>query len=181
MNPKRQALTPRPPRVVPTRVVVAVVAAVAAVVAAVGLSACATDNLPAGTAVVERVVDGDTIVVRIGGERERVRLLGIDTPETVHPEKPVECFGPEASARLSELTPPGSQVRLERDTELRDRFGRLLAYVYAPDDTFVNLSLVEGGYATTLHIPPNGAHRQQLAAAEQQAEAAGVGLWSACP
>lgn len=181
MNPKRQALTPRLPRVFPTRVVVAVVAAVAAVVASVGVGACATDNLPAGTAVVERVVDGDTIVVRIGGERERVRLLGIDTPETVHPEKPVECFGPESSARLSELTPPGSQVRLERDTELRDRFGRLLAYVYAPDDTFVNLLLVEDGYATTLHIPPNGAHRQQLADAEQQAEAAGVGLWSACP
>jgi len=152
-------------------------AAVVIVVVAVG---CATSDAPAGVGVVERVVDGDTLVVRIDGESERVRLLGIDTPETVHPQRPVECFGPEASARLKHLAPEGSQLQLERDTELRDRFGRLLAYAYAPDGTFINLSMVADGYATTLHISPNGAYRQQLSAAEQQARQQGKGLWSAC-
>lgn len=177
----RQQPNPLHPNPLRLRGVTAVATAIVAlVVGVVALLGCDTDNLPPDVAVVERVVDGDTLVVRVDGERERLRLLGIDTPETVHPEKPVECFGPEASARLAELTPPGSEVRLVRDTQLRDRFGRLLAYVYAPDDTFVNLSMVSDGYATTLHIEPNGAHRGQLAEAERQARNAGLGLWGAC-
>jgi micrococcal nuclease len=119
-------------------------------------------------------------VVRVDGERERLRLLGIDTPETVHPEKPVECFGPEASARLAELAPVGSELRIERDVELRDRYGRLLAYLWAPDGTFINRSLVAEGYARTLPIEPNRAHRGTLAEAESAARRSGAGLWSAC-
>ena len=129
---------------------------------------------------VEKVVDGDTVEVSLSTGRERVRLLGIDTPETVHPTKPVECFGPEASARLAELAPVGSELRIERDTELRDRYGRLLAYLWAPDGTFINESLVADGYARTLPIDPNRAHRGALAAAESSARRAGAGLWSAC-
>jgi micrococcal nuclease len=116
----------------------------------------------------------------VGRDRQRLRLLGIDTPETVHPTKPVECFGPEASAALARLTPPGTELRLERDVELRDRYGRLLAYATLPDGTFVNESLVASGFATTLHIDPNGAHRARLAAAEAAARSSGAGLWSAC-
>lgn len=134
-----------------------------------------------GTATVVEVDDGDTIDVDLGGHRESVRMLGIDTPETHHPTRPVECFGVEASARTAELLPRGSRVRLVRDTEARDRYGRLLAYVYrADDDLFVNLSLVTDGFADTLDIAPNRAHAAELARAVGVARAAGAGLWGAC-
>jgi micrococcal nuclease len=94
------------------------------------------------TARVVRVVDGDTIVVSLAGREERVRYIGVDTPETVKPGAPVECFGKKASARNKALLPPGTEVRLDRDAEERDRYGRLLAYVYrARDGLFVNASL----------------------------------------
>jgi micrococcal nuclease len=110
-----------------------------------------------------------------------VRLLGIDTPETVHPTKPVECFGREASRRTKELLPAGTVVRLQRDVEARDRYGRLLAYVRRADGTFVNLALLEEGYALPLTIPPNVAYSQQFAAAARGARDAGRGLWATCP
>ena len=132
-------------------------------------------------ATVERVVDGDTIVVDIDGHRETVRLIGINTPETVKPNSPVECYGPEASKRTKELLPPGTPVRLERDIEARDVYGRLLAYVQrATDGMFVNLELVEEGDAVLLTFPPNTAHTDAFVAAAGAAERAGVGLWSAC-
>lgn len=134
-----------------------------------------------GAATVVQVDDGDTIDVDLGGHRESVRLLGIDTPETHHPTKPVECYGAEASARTAELLPPGSRVRLVRDAEARDRYGRLLAYVYrADDDLFVNLSLVTDGFADTLDIAPNSAHAAELARAVGLARAASKGLWGTC-
>ena len=106
--------------------------------------AAATD----GTATVARVIDGDTIVVRIAGSEEHVRLLGIDTPETHKQDTPVECFGPEASDRMNALLPAGTTVRLVRDVEARDRYGRLLAYVYRDrDGLFVDLAMVTDGYA----------------------------------
>jgi micrococcal nuclease len=153
------------------------------VVAAVMVSvtgACASEPLEAGTARVVKVVDGDTLEVELDTGTERVRLLGIDTPETVHPTKPVECFGPEASSRMKELAPPGTVLRLERDVELRDRYGRLLTYAYLPDGTFLNRSMLADGYATTLFIDPNRAHRRELAAAESDARSQGRGLWAAC-
>lgn len=135
-----------------------------------------------GTAIVERVVDGDTVVLDFGrGRRERVRLLGIDTPETSHPTRPVECFGAEAREHLHALVPPGTLVRTERDVEARDHFDRLLLYLYrADDDLFLNEAMVAGGYATTLHVEPNGAHRRTLADAEAAARGAGRGMWTAC-
>lgn len=110
------------------------------------------------------------------------RLLGIDTPETVDPDRPVGCFGPEASARTHELLPPGTDVRLERDQEARDRYGRLLAYVRRADHgTFVNQTLLQEGFAETLMIEPNHAYATDLLAAQAQAQAAAAGLWGACP
>ena len=130
---------------------------------------------------VARVVDGDTVVLRLGGHDEHVRLIGIDTPETVDPRKPVQCFGKEASNRTKALLPEGTEVRLERDVEARDRYGRLLAYVFRVDDgTFVNLALAEEGYALSLTIPPNVAYADRFAAAVADARRAGRGLWGAC-
>jgi micrococcal nuclease len=134
-----------------------------------------------GAAVVVRVVDGDTLVAEVGGREERVRLIGIDTPETVAPNRPVECYGAEASHRLNELLPVGTTIRLERDLEPRDTYDRLLAYVFRADDgLFVNLAQVGGGFAEATEYPPNVAHRPELDEAERAAREAGTGLWRAC-
>jgi micrococcal nuclease len=128
------------------------------------------------------VVDGDTIVVDLGGTETDVRLIGLDTPETVDPRRPVGCYGPEASARTKQLLPEGTAVRLERDAELRDRYGRLLAYVHrASDDLFVNEDLLAGGFGEVLSIAPNTAYAARFAGVEREARDAGRGLWSACP
>jgi micrococcal nuclease len=132
-------------------------------------------------ATVEHVIDGDTVVALVQGRDEHVRLIGIDTPETVAPNKPVMCFGPEASAETHRLLPDGTKVRLVRDTEARDAYGRLLAYVYRADDgVFVNLALAQGGFADVLAIPPNTAHGDELRAAVTDARRARRGLWGAC-
>jgi micrococcal nuclease len=133
-----------------------------------------------GQASVVRVVDGDTVAVRVGGREETVRLIGIDTPETVDPRSPVECFGREASDRTKALLPAGTEVRLVADAEPRDRYDRLLAYVYRDDGTFVNLALVEDGYASVLSYPPNVAHVSDFTAAAARAREEGRGLWAAC-
>jgi micrococcal nuclease len=132
------------------------------------------------TARVLRVVDGDTILVAVGGRQERVRYIGVDTPETVKPHTRVQCFGKRASAANHRLV-DGREVRLVADAEARDRYGRLLAYVYRADDgLFVNEALVRGGYATTLAIAPNVRFADRFAALARQARDAGQGLWSAC-
>ena len=110
-----------------------------------------------------------------------MRLIGIDTPESVDPRTPVECFGKEAAAHLAELIPVGTDVRLVRDVEARDRYGRLLAYVYrASDDLFVNLAMARDGYAAQATFPPNVAHVEDITRAVAEARDAGRGLWSAC-
>jgi micrococcal nuclease len=132
--------------------------------------------------VVKRVIDGDTIDVSIGSRHERVRLIGIDTPETKDPRKPVQCYGPQASALTESLLPPGTAIRLERDEEARDDYGRLLAYVYrVRDGLFVNLTLARDGAARELSIRPNTAYEGEIAAAVATARGAGLGLWAACP
>ncbi|MGC1166657.1 MAG: thermonuclease family protein [Solirubrobacterales bacterium] len=129
-------------------------------------------------AYVARVVDGDTVEARIDGEIEDVRLIGVDTPETVKPEAPVECFGPEAS-RFTHQTLEGQQVRLVFGVERRDVYGRLLAYVYI-GRRFVNAELVRHGLARTLAIPPNTLHSALFRRLELGAARAGRGLWGAC-
>lgn len=140
--------------------------------------------VPGGTASADlaRVVDGDTIVARIGGREERVRYIGVDTPETVKPNTPVQCFGAEAHDLNTDLLGAvGTPLTLRFDRELRDRYGRLLAYVYrAGDGVFVNARLVGAGVARTLEIAPNTLHAAQLGRLQHTARAAGRGLWSAC-
>jgi micrococcal nuclease len=140
---------------------------------------------------VTRVVDGDTIEARIGGDVEDVRLIGVDTPETVKPGAPVECFGQQAS-RLTHGALEGRRVRLVFGAERRDVYGRLLAYVYLPLPTFglpqqqqsrkrlFNAALVRRGLARTLTIPPNDRYASRLRRLELAAARAGRGLWGAC-
>ena len=127
---------------------------------------------------VVHVVDGDTVVVDDGHGSETVRLLGVDTPETVHPTKPVQCYGPEASA-FTKSRLLGRRVTLERDVEARDRYGRLLAYVLVDGRRF-NDELLRAGYARLLVIAPNGSHARQMLDEELAARRAGRGLWGRC-
>ena len=125
---------------------------------------------------VTRVIDGDTIEISGG---ERVRYIGIDTPETVDPRKPVQCFGIEASNKNKELV-LGKTVRLEKDITDRDKYHRLLRYVWL-DNTMINRALVEEGFAHSYSYPPDVKYQDQLVAAERQAREAKRGLWDACP
>lgn len=132
-------------------------------------------------ATVEFVVDGDTIDAIIDGREERVRLIGIDTPETKRRDTPIECFGPEATAFTESLLPVGTPIRIERDTVNRDDFGRLLGYVYrAEDGIFVNYETIRQGFATPLSIEPNTTYIDLFVDAARSAESDDVGLWSAC-
>jgi micrococcal nuclease len=141
--------------------------------------------LPEGTqeAVVVRITDGDTVRLRgrgsgpVPAEPTRVRVLLIDTPE-VHTT--LECYGPEASARMEQLVRPGATVRVEADRELEDRYGRLLLHLWTDDGVNVGEALVAEGYATVLQVDPNRRYLDRFRAREEQARAAGRGLWSAC-
>jgi len=146
------------------------------------VAACTDQTAAAqGAGTVVRVVDGDTVVIDIGGRHETVRLIGVDTPETKKPNTPVQCYGPEASAFTAALLPAGTAVRLERDVEPRDAYDRLLAYVYrSADDLFVNLDLISTGHAVTLEFPPNTTHARRFADAAADAERHERGLWGAC-
>ena len=136
---------------------------------------------PRANATVVRVVDGDTIVVDLGGTDERLRLIGIDTPETSNRRRPVECFGTEASAPAKELLPEGTAIRLERDAEARDRYDRLLAYVYRASDGAVRQPA--HGHRRVrqpVHVPAERRARRPVPHRRRAAQDAGVGLWSAC-
>jgi len=129
----------------------------------------AADRRPAA---VIRVVDGDTLVVELDGRQERVRLIGVDTPE-VHGQ--VEPYGAEASAFAQErLT--GAEVSLELDVGERDRYGRLLAYLWLGDEMF-NETLLREGYAQVMTVPPNVKYADRFVALEREARAADRGLW----
>jgi micrococcal nuclease len=138
------------------------------------------DEEPASAwAYVLRAVDGDTIEVRLpDGAAEDVRYIGVDTPETVKPDTPVQCFGPQASDFNHHLV-EHRRVRLVFGVERRDVYGRLLAYVYL-DGRFVNAELVRRGLARTLTIPPNDRFAEGLKRLEIAAARAGRGLWGAC-
>ena len=136
---------------------------------------------PVSNAIVTRVIDGDTIDANIGGHHERVRLIGIDTPETKKPNTPIQCYGPEASDFTKHTLTAGTRVSIRRDAEARDDYGRLLAYVYrSSDGLFVNLELARLGYARPLTIAPNTAFATEFVLAARHAEAANLGLWAAC-
>ena len=135
-----------------------------------------TNVIPQGESVkVVRVVDGDTIETEGGGT---VRYIGIDTPETVHPQKTVECFGREASNKNRELV-EGKFVQLEKDVSETDKYGRLLRYVYA-DGLFVNEFLVKEGFAYASSYPPDVKYQDLFNIAQREAQSQNKGLWAGC-
>ncbi|MET0559670.1 MAG: thermonuclease family protein [Solirubrobacterales bacterium] len=137
------------------------------------------DGPATATALVTRVVDGDTVEARIDGTVEDVRYIGVDTPETVKPDTPVQCFGPRASAFNHHLV-EGKIIHFVFGVERRDIYGRLLGYAYL-GDRFVNAELVRRGLARTLEIAPNTRFASRFSRLESDAARAGRGIWGACP
>ena len=135
-------------------------------------------SAPTEAAQVVRVIDGDTILVELDGRPMTVRYIGVDTPESVASDRPVECVGKEASARNQELV-AGKQVRLEKDVSEADRFGRALRYVWL-DTEMVNARLVQEGYAQAATFPPDVRHADLFRRLQREAHAARRGLWGAC-
>lgn len=129
------------------------------------------------TATVLRVVDGDTIEVSVAGAVEKVRLIGVNTPETVHPQKPVEAFGKEAS-EFTRILAEGKKVVLrdELGGQDRDKYGRLLRYVYLEDGTFVNAEIIKQGYGHA-YVKYPFSHMEEFRTYERQAREEGLGLW----
>jgi micrococcal nuclease len=130
---------------------------------------------------VTKVVDGDTIWIEGEGERLKVRLIGVDTPETVHPTKEVECYGPESSD-FAKDTLAGTQVAITTDTSQGevDKYGRTLAYVFLPSGQLFQELLVSGGYAYEYTFDEPYKYRDLLIEAEERARLNGVGLWTKC-
>ena len=137
--------------------------------------------------IVTRVVDGDTAEITVDGAKRRVRFLGVDTPETVHPNKPVQFFGPEASAFTKEsLT--GKRVWLEYDKNPQDRYSRHLAYIWTAKPKSINTDTIRrdmfnakmllGGYAKVMIIKPNNRYAQQFKEFEAEARKSRRGLWA---
>jgi micrococcal nuclease len=144
-----------------------------------------TNKVPSGAepAALISVSDGDTIRVDVGGREEAVRLILIDTPETHDPNNPPECYGAEASAFLERLLPAGSELYLETDVSERDRFGRLLRYVWLDRSNevyLVNEAMVRSGYAAQSTFPPDVKYEERIQEAAHFAHEHGYGLWSAC-
>jgi micrococcal nuclease len=128
-------------------------------------------------AIVERVVDGDTVIVDLDGERTRVRLLNIDTPESVAEDRPVECLGPEASEFLEDLLPPGDEVTLAYDVERFDRYDRMLAAAFTADGRNASVEIARAGLAEAITVGPNERFRPDVQAAMEEAQRADRGLW----
>jgi micrococcal nuclease len=127
---------------------------------------------------VERVIDGDTLKINLNGRTETVRLLLIDTPETVHPNKPVEPFGKEASNFTKQTLPPGSDIQVELGIGERDKYGRLLAYVYK-NGKKINEQLLEKGLARVAYVyPPNTKHIDEFRDIQSKAQKQAIGIWS---
>ena len=131
---------------------------------------------------VTKVVDGDTIWVEGEGKRLKVRLIGVDTPETVHPTKEVECYGPESSDFATDIL-AGTQVAIVTDASQGevDKYGRTLAYVFLPEGQLFQELLVSGGYAFEYTFDQPYKYRDLLTEAEGQARLNGAGLWTECP
>lgn len=138
----------------------------------------ATESLFTDAQVIQ-VLDGDTIEVDIGGQAFKVRYIGINCPETNHPEKGLEPFGPEADVKNAELV-EGQTVRLEKDVSETDKYGRLLRYVWV-GDTMINEVLVREGYARSSAYPPDVKHQELLDQCEQEARDSNRGLWGIAP
>lgn len=145
-----------------------------------GASKAVKDNNP-GLYTINHYVDGDTIAVNMNGSVETIRFIGVDTPETHKPNTPVQCYGPEAAANTKTLISKSGKVRLEADSldTNRDRYGRLLRYVYLPDGTLLDKKIISDGYGFAYLSFPFS-KKSEFAAAQQAAKTAKLGLWAAC-
>jgi micrococcal nuclease len=152
---------------------VLLVAALAAALGAFTARSTASATTIEGSVV--RVVDGDTIHVKLADRVEKVRYIGVNTPEVRHPTRGAEPGGREAT-RVNRRLVEGRRVRLELDVQERDRYGRLLAYVWV-GDLMINEELVRLGYAQVMTVPPNVRHQATLLAREREARQSGRGLW----
>ncbi|MGE5328140.1 MAG: thermonuclease family protein [Deltaproteobacteria bacterium] len=123
-----------------------------------------------------RIVDGDTIVVNLNSKEEKVRLIGVDTPETVKPGTPVQKYGKEASNFTKNML-IDKKVKLEFDVQHRDKYARLLAYVYLEDGRMFNKILIEQGYAQVMTVPPNVKYQQAFIKLQRKAKENKKGLW----
>ena len=140
---------------------------------------CEISDTNTGTLI--SVIDGDTIDVNVNGQTQRVRLIGIDAPETKHPTKQVGCYGMEANRYVNTLLPKGTKVILRLDKEATDKYGRTLAYVYLKSNNlFINLQLITKGYAKTMKFKPNTLHAYEFEKAQTKAKTNQVGLWDKC-
>lgn len=158
-----------------------VVVGLSLILGACGLNASTTTDSNRFIASVVDPVDGDTLVVRLNGKRENIRLIGVDTPETKHPNKPIECGGPEASTFTATQFPRGTKIEIVRDIEPRDRFGRLLAYVFRlSDGMFLNRALIENGFGAAYPFEPNTMFSLEFASLELLAQNNSVGMWAYC-
>lgn len=141
-------------------------------------------QIPGEEALVTKVIDGDTIEVNLNGQLKKVRYLGMDTPETKDPRRPVGCFGKEASAENKKLV-DGKTVILQKDISEKDMYDRLLRYIFVPlgkeKFLFVNDYLVREGFAKVLTYPPDVKYNERLLEAQRQAKAGNRGLWGSCP
>ncbi|MED2913946.1 thermonuclease family protein [Bacillus velezensis] len=124
-----------------------------------------------------RVIDGDTFIADVNGKKERIRLILVDTPETVHPTKEVQPYGKEASA-FTKKELENQTVFLEYDQKKRDKYNRLLAYVFLQDGTSFNKMLLEKGYARLAVFPPNVKYKNEYQKAEEIAQKKKLGLWN---
>ncbi|KRF09086.1 hypothetical protein ASH00_05365 [Arthrobacter sp. Soil782] len=146
-------------------------------IGALSVTAC-SPSADATTGQVVRVVDGDTVIVKIADVDTRVRLLNIDTPETKHPDKAVECFGPEATAFLAETLPAGTEVGLDFDVERVDQYGRTLAAVFLEDRTLVNAEIARQGLGSAVIFEPNEKYYDAVKTAQEEAQQAELGVFS---
>jgi micrococcal nuclease len=137
------------------------------------------ENVEEKATVIE-VIDGDTAIFLWEGREEKIRFIGVDTPETKHPTKPTECFAQEAANFTRSLLTPGTSVFLEFDVQKRDRYNRLLAYVFLPDGRMVNEILLAEGYAQVMTIPPNVRYERRFLEAQREARRNAKGLWGKC-
>jgi micrococcal nuclease len=155
-----------------------VVAAIAVVTVVGGGAVVAASPASSSEGFVTRLVDGDTLDVLVDGRTERVRLLNIDTPETKHPDKAVQCLGPEAADLLAELAPPGARIRLEYDEEREDRYGRTLAAAFTADGRLINAEVARAGLGRAVVYGENDRFLPQVQAAQREAADDGRGLYS---
>ena len=152
-------------------------AVILAVSVVAGVAGCGTASADAQTGEVVRVIDGDTLVINFEGEDQRVRLLNVDTPETKHPDKAIECLGPEATAFLESMVPPGTTVGLDFDVERTDQYDRVLAAVALEDGTLVNAEIARQGLGIAVLFEPNSKYFDVVRDAQAEATANETGLY----